>query len=85
MDWMARVMLMVVLALCNTRNVHTQEGTDWEGGLYKLVMEFSDDYPSKVCSVRGCVHMCIRGDESIYEGRDVCMYVCTGLRAVGYF
>ena len=26
----------------------TQEGTDWEGGLYKLVMEFSDDYPSKV-------------------------------------
>lgn len=27
---------------------NAQEGTDWEGGLYKLVMEFSDDYPSKV-------------------------------------
>lgn len=24
-----------------------KEGTDWEGGLYKVVMEFSDEYPSK--------------------------------------
>ncbi|CAM9664645.1 unnamed protein product [Heterosigma akashiwo] len=23
------------------------EGTDWEGGLFKLTMEFSEDYPSK--------------------------------------
>ena len=22
-------------------------GTDWEGGLYKVVMEFSEEYPSK--------------------------------------
>lgn len=22
-------------------------GTDWEGGVYKLTMEFSDDYPAK--------------------------------------
>lgn len=25
-----------------------QEDTDWAGGVYKLMMEFSDDYPSKV-------------------------------------
>lgn len=24
-----------------------KEGTDWEGGVYKVTMEFSDDYPSK--------------------------------------
>lgn len=24
-----------------------KEGTDWEGGLYKVTMEFSDEYPSK--------------------------------------
>jgi len=24
-----------------------QEGTDWDGGVYKVVMEFSEDYPSK--------------------------------------
>jgi len=24
-----------------------KEGTDWEGGLYKVRMEFSDEYPSK--------------------------------------
>lgn len=23
-------------------------GTDWEGGLYKMTMHFSDEYPSKV-------------------------------------
>lgn len=26
---------------------YTQEGTDWDGGVYKVVMEFSEDYPSK--------------------------------------
>lgn len=24
-----------------------KEGTDWEGGVYKVSMEFSEDYPSK--------------------------------------
>jgi ubiquitin-conjugating enzyme E2 I len=24
-----------------------KEGTDWEGGLYKVVLEFSEEYPSK--------------------------------------
>ncbi len=24
------------------------EGTDWAGGVYQLLMEFPDDYPSKV-------------------------------------
>jgi len=24
-----------------------KEGTDWEGGVFKVSMEFSDDYPSK--------------------------------------
>lgn len=24
-----------------------KEGTDWEGGLYKVRMEFTDEYPSK--------------------------------------
>ena len=24
-----------------------KEGTDWEGGLYPLSMEFSEDYPAK--------------------------------------
>lgn len=55
-------MLMALVEHTHTERTHAhkpQEGTDWEGGLYKLVMEFSDDYPSKVrlfvCSVRGCV------------------------------
>lgn len=26
-----------------------QEDTDWAGGLYKVTMEFTEDYPSKVC------------------------------------
>ena len=25
-----------------------KEGTDWEGGTYKVMMEFSEDFPSKV-------------------------------------
>ena len=24
-----------------------KEGSDWEGGVFKVSMEFSDDYPSK--------------------------------------
>jgi len=24
-----------------------KEGTDWDGGVYKVTMEFSEDYPSK--------------------------------------
>ena len=24
-----------------------KEGTDWEGGVFKVNMEFSEDYPSK--------------------------------------
>lgn len=24
-----------------------KEGTDWEGGIFKVAMEFSEDYPSK--------------------------------------
>lgn len=24
-----------------------KEGTDWEGGVFKVTMEFSEDYPSK--------------------------------------
>jgi ubiquitin-conjugating enzyme E2 I len=24
-----------------------KEGTDWEGGVFKVSMEFSEDYPSK--------------------------------------
>lgn len=27
-----------------------QEDTDWAGGLYKVTMEFTEDYPSKVSS-----------------------------------
>lgn len=27
--------------------IDTQEGTDWEGGVFKVTMEFSEDYPSK--------------------------------------
>lgn len=34
--------------------VYTQDSTDWEGGLFKLVMEFSDDYPSKVSPCIPC-------------------------------
>lgn len=26
-----------------------KEGTDWEGGVYTVMMHFSNDYPSKVC------------------------------------
>ncbi|KAI9218238.1 ubiquitin-conjugating enzyme 9 [Blastocladiella britannica] len=29
-----------------------KEGTDWEGGVYKLVLEFPEDYPSKPPKVR---------------------------------
>jgi ubiquitin-conjugating enzyme E2 I len=28
-----------------------KEGTDWEGGTYKVMMEFPEDYPSKVFKI----------------------------------
>jgi ubiquitin-conjugating enzyme E2 I len=27
-------------------------GTDWEGGVYKVLMEFPDEYPSKVSHMK---------------------------------
>jgi ubiquitin-conjugating enzyme E2 I len=34
-----------------------KEGTDWEGGVFKVSMEFSEDYPSKPPKCT-CVHVC---------------------------
>ena len=31
-----------------------KEATDWEGGVYKVSMEFSDDYPSKPPKCKSC-------------------------------
>lgn len=28
------------------------EGTDWEGGVYKVIVSFPDEYPSKVVTMR---------------------------------
>ena len=30
-----------------TTGIPGKAGTDWEGGLYKVVLEFSEEYPSK--------------------------------------
>lgn len=30
------------------------QGTDWAGGVYKVTMEFSEDYPSKVIEYHHC-------------------------------
>ena len=30
-----------------TAGIPAKEGTDWEGGVYKVTMDFSEDYPSK--------------------------------------
>ena len=32
-------------------SVPGKEGTPWEGGEYTITMEFSDEYPSKVCQL----------------------------------
>ena len=43
-----------------------KEGTDWENGVFKVSMEFSDDYPSKPpkCKIRlRVLHLC-RIDDS---------------------
>ncbi|GMI17401.1 hypothetical protein TrLO_g9386 [Triparma laevis f. longispina] len=33
--------------MCWTAGIPGKEKTDWEGGLYKVQMEFSEEYPSK--------------------------------------
>ena len=47
-----------------------KEGTDWENGIFKVSMEFSDDYPSKPpkCKARRVPNRC-RSDDFAEEFR----------------
>jgi len=34
-----------------------KENTDWAGGVYRVTMEFPEDYPSKVRACHACVYL----------------------------
>lgn len=50
-------------------------GTDWEGGVYPLTLEFSDDYPAKPPKVR-------KKDGKMGAGEHRCGQECTQRRCV---
>ena len=65
-----------------------QDGTLWEGGLYKLTMEFSEDYPSKPPKCKAVEllatqsHPCVAGKfpagfphPNVYPSGTVCLNI----------
>ncbi len=49
-----------------------KEGTDWAGGVYKLTMEFSDDYPIKPPK---CQFVPVLFHPNVYPSGTVCLSI----------
>ena len=55
-----------------TAGIPGKKGTDWEGGLYRLTMEFSEEYPSKPPKCKFCPPLF---HPNVYPSGTVCLSI----------